>query len=268
METDMIKLGIIGCGNMGGAILRRALAGGLIRANEIAAADKNTALRDSLAKELGVHAAENAEAAKAPCVLLAVKPQFLPEVGRDIAPVIAKDALVLSIAAGYDLAMLHGLLGSAHIVRIMPNTPALVGEGVMAACRDENVTEEEWAFALRLLSCLGLAKEVPERLMDAVTGMSGSSPAFVFLFMEALADAGVRGGLPRETALNMAAQVMLGCGKLALETGKHPAQLKDMVTSPAGTTIEGVAVLEKRGFRGAVMEAVQAAIDKSKSFHK
>ena len=165
--------------------------------------------------------------------------------------------------------MLHSLLGGGrHIVRIMPNTPAMVGEGVLAACRSESVTEEEWAFAMNLLSCMGLAQEVPENLMDAVTGVSGSSPAFVFLFLEALADAGVRGGLPRAMAQRFAAQVLIGSGKLALETGLHPGQLKDMVTSPAGTTIEGVAALEKDGFRAAVMDAVDAAIRKSRAMRE
>lgn len=265
----MIKLGIVGCGNMGGAMLRNMLKNEIFKAEEILVADQNAAVRRRLQDELGVQiAADNGEAAKAPVVLLAVKPQFLPQVAAEIAPVLRRDSLILSIVAGYDMEMLKKALGeNVRAVRIMPNTPALVGEGVMAACRGDGVTDAEWDFVTRMLSCMGMAAEVPERLMDAVTGETGSSPAFVFLMMEALADAGVRGGLPRDTALKMAAQVMVGCGKLALETGLHPAQLKDMVTSPAGITIEGVAALESRGFRGAVMEAVEAAIEKSRSFH-
>ena len=138
---------------------------------------------------------------------------------------------------------------------------------VLAAARGQQVTDGEWAYALELLSCMGMAEPVPERLMDAVTGLSGSSPAFVFMFLEALSDAGVRAGLPRALASRLAAQTLVGSGKLAQETGLYPGQLKDMVTSPAGTTIEGVAALEKGGFRAAVMDAVDAAVRKSRSFH-
>lgn len=265
----MKTLGIIGCGNMGGAMLRRICSSGLVAADEIVIADKNAALRSRLAAELGVQAAAgNEEAARCETLLLAVKPQFLPDVCVDIAPVIEKDTLLLSIVAGCSMDQLRAHLSlpdDAHLIRIMPNTPALVGEGMLAVCRSGAVTEDEWAFAGKLLSSMGLVLEVPEKMMDAVTGLSGSSPAFAFMFMEALADAGVRGGLPRDAAQKMAAQVLLGCGKMALETGRHPGELKDMVTSPAGTTIEGVAALEKRGFRGAVMEAVEAAIEKARS---
>lgn len=266
----MIKLGIIGCGNMGGAMLRQMLKAGIFAPEEVIISDKNPSLRAQLKSELGVNVTyQNAEAAAAPVLLLAVKPQFIQAVGQEIAGTVNLDALVISIVAGYDLNMLHALLNSetAHIIRVMPNTPAMVGEGVLATCRGQYVTDEEWGFGMKLLSCMGMAEEMPERLMDAVTGLSGSSPAFVFLFLEALSDAGVRGGLPRATAQRFAAQTLLGSARLALETGKHPGELKDMVTSPAGTTIEGVAALEKNAFRSAVMEAVDAAIQKSKSFH-
>ena len=267
----MYKLGIIGCGNMGGAMLRQALKAGVFAPEEVLAADLKPSLRDQLKAELNVSVTfENRKAAACPVVLLAVKPQFIQAVCDEIAPALSPDALILSIVAGCDLRTLHRLVGNenAHIIRVMPNTPAMVGEGVLAAARGRQVTDEEWAFAMKFLSCMGLAEEVPERLMDAVTGLSGSSPAFVFLFLEALADAGVRGGLPRDMAQRFAAQVLLGSAKLAQETGRHPGQLKDMVTSPAGTTIEGVAALEKNGFRYAVMEAVEAAIEKSRSFRK
>ena len=267
----MFKLGIIGCGNMGGAMLRQMLKAGLFTPEEVIVSDKNPSLRAQLKSELGVNVTyRNEEAAAATTLLLAVKPQFVREVGAEIAGAVNPSALIISIVAGYDLAMLHALLQSdaAHIIRVMPNTPAMVGEGVLAACRGEYVADEEWKLGMKLLSCMGMAEEVTENLMDAVTGLSGSSPAFVFLFLEALADAGVRGGLPRATAQRFAAQTLLGSAKLALETGKHPGELKDMVTSPAGTTIEGVAALERNAFRSAVMEAVEAAIQKSKSFHQ
>ena len=267
----MIRCGIIGCGNMGGAMLRQMLKAGIFAPGEICAADRSEEIRKKLHEETGVTVTDdNAQAAAAPLLILALKPQYMESAVAPVAKYIKKDALIVSIAAGYDLDKLRRLIGSedAHIVRVMPNTPALVGEGVMAACRSEQVTEDEWARVGKILEAMGLMIEVTEGQMDAVTGMSGSSPAFVFLFMEALADAGVRGGLARKDALKMAAQVILGCGKLALETGLHPGQLKDMVTSPAGTTIEGVAVLEKRGFRGAVMEAVEAAVEKSEALRK
>lgn len=267
----MTKLGVIGCGNMGGAMMRMIVKAGILRPEEILAADISPAQRDKLHADTRiVTTADNCEAAKSPCLLLAVKPQFLPQVTDQIKSVHKPDTLILSIVAGYSLEMLSNALGSKklHIIRIMPNTPAMVGEGVLAMCRGEQVTDTEWQFAWKLLSCMGLTEEVKENLMDAVTGVSGSSPAFAFLFLEALSDAGVRAGLPRAMAQRFAAQVLLGSGKLALETGMHPGALKDMVTSPAGTTIEGVAALEKNGFRYAVMEAVDAAVQKSKSLAK
>lgn len=264
-------MGIIGCGNMGGAMLRQMLKAGFFQPDEIMVADKNPQLLSQTAQELGIVATkDNRQAAQVPCLLLAVKPQFIRQITEEISDCIPAGTLILSIVMGYDLQMLAECVKhpQAPIVRIMPNTPVLVGEGVLAACRGKYVTDEQWAFAMKLLSCMGLAEEVPENLMDAVTGVSGSSPAFAFLFLEALADAGVRGGLPRPLAQRFAAQALLGSARLALQTGLHPGPLKDMVTSPAGTTIEGVAALEKDGFRYAVMDAVDAAIQKSRSVKK
>ena len=266
-----MRFGIIGCGNMGGAMLRRILKANIIQPEDVLVADKNEKIRDLVHRECAVAVTEeNREAAACDILLLAVKPQFIGSVAEEIRDLVNPRALILSIVAGYDIQMLHDLLQNdqAHIIRVMPNTPAMVGEGVLAACRGKHVTDEEWNWAMHMLSCMGIAEEVNERQMDAVTGLSGSSPAFAFLFLEALADAGVRAGLPRATAQRFAAQVLTGSGKLALESGLHPGQLKDMVTSPAGTTIEGVAVLEKCGFRSAVMEAVNAAVQKSASFHE
>ena len=267
----MIRIGIIGCGNMGGAMLRQLLKKGLFRPEEVLVSDKNEALLKKTGEELGVGTTgDNTQAAQAPCVLLAVKPQFFRAVAEEIAPCLQKDALVLSIVTGYSLSSLASCLRRPEgpIVRIMPNTPALVGEGVLAMCRNACVTKDQWDFSFRLMQSMGLAREVPESLMDAVTGLSGSSPAFAFLFLEALSDAGVRGGLPRDMAREFAAQTLLGSAKLALETGLHPGQLKDMVTSPAGTTIEGVAALERDGFRFAVMDAVDAATQRARALGK
>ena len=152
----------------------------------------------------------------------------------------------------------------AKIVRVMPNTPALVGEGMSAVCANENVTEEEMQTVLDIFNCLGKAQSVSENIMDAVTAVSGSSPAYVFMFIEAMADAAVRGGMSRDMAYTFAAQAVLGSAKMVLETKKHPAELKDMVCSPGGTTIDAVAVLEEEGMRNAVMKAMQACINKSK----
>lgn len=263
------KFALIGCGNMGGAMLRRVLAEKIFLPSEVIVSDKNQALLQSIHSELGVHVTDdNQRAAVAPCVLLAVKPQFIDQVLSEIAPVLSDDTLVLSIVMGYGLKKMAALLHreNAHIVRVMPNTPALVGEGVLAACKSETVTEDEWNLSMRMLSCMGLTEEVPERLMEAVAGVSGCGPAYCFLLIEALADAGVRAGLPRAMAQRFAAQTLLGSAKMTLETGMHPGELKDMVTSPAGATIEGVAALEKAGFRSAAMDAVKAAVDRAMEF--
>lgn len=265
----MYRLGFIGCGNMGGAMLNKMLETGLFQPEEVIIADKSEEIRCQWQKKWGVAVTDdNRLAAQADILYLAVKPQFLRSVAAEIKDSIRKDSLILSIVMSFDLELLSRILEqpNAHIVRIMPNTPALVGEGVLPACKNAYVTDEEWALCMKMLSCMGLAREVGEHLMDAVTGVSGCGPAFAFLFIEALADAGVRGGLTRKMALEFAAQTLLGSAKMLLETGKHPGELKDMVTSPAGATIEGVAALERNGFRYAAIEAVDAAIKRAKSF--
>jgi len=254
---------------MGGAMLRRMLAAGIVQPSDVLVSDLSDVVRHRLALELGVAVTDdNSEAAQADVIFLAVKPQFLRDVAARIAPVINRAALVISIVMSYDLQLLAEILENpqAHIVRVMPNTPALVGEGVLAACRNAYVTDGEWDTAINMLSSMGLVEEIGENLMEAVTGVSGCGPAFVFQFIEAMADAGVRAGLQRKTAMDLAAQTLLGSAKMYLETGKHPGELKDMVTSPAGATIEGVAALEKNGFRNAVIEAVHASVQRAKEF--
>lgn len=210
--------------------------------------------------------ASNAEAcAWADEVVLAVKPQVLPAVLAEISGALKPSTLVISIAAGVTLNRLEqGLAGHKKLVRAMPNTPALVGEGATAVARGRGVSDSEFEAALRLFAVTGSVVAVEERLMDAVTGLSGSGPAFAFVAIEALSDAGVRVGLPRDVATKLAAQTLLGAAKLLLETGEHPGKLKDMVTSPGGTSIAGVAALEREGLRNALIAAVEAATARSK----
>ncbi|MBF4675588.1 pyrroline-5-carboxylate reductase, partial [Clostridioides difficile] len=177
--------------------------------------------------------------------------------------------IIVSIAAGKTIESLESFIGSdKKIVRVMPNTPALVGEGMSALCKNSNVTDEELNMIKALFESFGEAEIVSEYLMDTVTGISGSSPAYVFMFIEAMADAAVLAGMPRQQAYKFASQAVMGSAKMVLETGKHPGELKDMVCSPAGTTIEAVKVLEEEGFRAAVIKSIVACIDKSKDMSK
>ena len=206
-------------------------------------------------------------AEQADVLFLAVKPIFLSEVIEEIKDVVRPETLIVSIAAGRTLAYLREAFGRPELklVRCMPNTPALVMEGCTGICAGADVTEEELERIVGLMEAFGKASVVPERLMDVVVGVSGSSPAYVFMFIEAMADEAVAAGMPRKQAYEFAAQSVLGSAKMVLETGKHPGELKDMVCSPGGTTIEAVKVLEEKGFRAAVMDAMEACIEKSKN---
>ena len=203
-------------------------------------------------------------AEQADILFLAVKPIFFPEVIAEIKDAVKTDTLIISIAAGRNLQYLKDAFGRPELklIRCMPNTPALVLEGCTGVCIGENVTEDETEQVLSLLRSFGIASVVPERLMDVVVGVSGSSPAYVFMFIEAMADEAVAAGMPRKQAYEFAAQSVLGSAKMVLETGKHPGELKDMVCSPGGTTIEAVRVLEEKGFRSS--DAMDACIEKSK----
>ena len=205
-------------------------------------------------------------AEQAGILFLAVKPIFFPEVIAEIKDAVKTDTLIISIAAGRNLQYLKDAFGRPELklIRCMPNTPALVLEGCTGVCIGENVTEDETEQVLSLLRSFGIASVVPERLMDVVVGVSGSSPAYVFMFIEAMADEAVAAGMPRKQAYEFAAQSVLGSAKMVLETGKHPGELKDMVCSPGGTTIQAVRVLEEKGMRAAVMDAMDACIEKSK----
>ncbi len=259
-------IGFVGFGNMASAIVAGIKKGKVADGIEFLASDASKEAAKKAAS-LGVRVAEsNTELVKATDVIfLAVKPQVIDSVLDEISPVVTSDKLLVSIIAGRSLEYFAGRLGEGiPVIRTMPNTPALVGEGMTALCANEHVNAADTDFIVQLFSSFGKAEIVPEHLFDAVVGASGSSPAYIFMMIEAIADAAVEGGLPRKQAYTFAAQAVLGSARMVLETGKHPAELKDMVCSPAGTTIEAVRVLEEKGFRGAVISAVKACIEKSK----
>ena len=263
-----MKLGFIGTGNMASAIMGGIIKNQIIPANEIIGADVMEAGRERVKKQFGIQVtADNHEVVKnSDVVILSVKPQFYAEVIAEVKDDVREDQIIITIAPGKTLAWLKEQFGKdVKIVRTMPNTPALVGEGMTAACPNEFMTEDEITYVRTLLSSFGRVEIIPERLMDVVVSVSGSSPAYVFMFIEAMADAAVSGGMPRAQAYQFAAQAVLGSAKMVLETGKHPGELKDMVCSPAGTTIEAVRVLEEKGFRSSVIEAMKTCEEISKS---
>lgn len=258
-------LACIGVGAMGEALVRGILRAGLLHRDQVWVTDADREKLARVAAEHGVHAAANPDAARmADIVIVAVKPPLVAPVLREIGPELKAGACVISIAAGVPLKVIEGHLppGMAAI-RAMPNTPCLIGHGAIALAPGRHASADQVTEAQRLFGALGLTVIVSESHMDAVTGLSGSGPAYVYLFIEALADGGVQAGLPRDVALRLAAQTVAGAARMVLETGRHPGELKDMVTSPAGTTIAGVSVLEDRGFRGAALRAVQAAAVRS-----
>ena len=265
-----MKVGFIGCGNMASALIGGITKSGLCRKDEILAADPLEHIRQTKEESLGIRVvSENAEVFDfADIIFLAVKPQFYREVLDGIRH-LAEGKLIISMAAGKTIAYLNEEFGGkARVIRIMPNTPALVGEGMTAVAPGENVTDEDLQAALKLLSCCSHAEVVPENLMDTVTAVSGSSPAFVFLLIEALSDAAVSGGMPRAQSYRFVSQAVLGSAKLVLESGRHPGELKDMVCSPAGTAIEAVRVLEQKGLRSTVIEAALACKAKAEEIGK
>ena len=263
-----MKLGFIGTGNMAGAIMGGIIQKQIFRPEEIIGSDVSEKGRERVREQYGiVVTAENREVAeKAEILILSVKPQFYPEVIAEIRECIKPEQLIITIAPGKTLEWLQEQFGRrVKLVRTMPNTPAMVGEGMTAVCCSEEVTEEELEKVMNILGAFGKAEIVPERLMDVVVSVSGSSPAYVFILIEAMADAAVADGMPRAQAYAFAAQAVYGSAKMVLETGKHPGELKDMVCSPAGTTIEAVRVLEEKGMRSAVIEAMKACTEKSRN---
>ena len=266
------RLGFIGGGQMAEAIIKGVLASGLTTADRISVSEPLSARRDYLREtfpELKLLADNRKLVQESEVVVLAVKPQVMPKVLEEIAPEVGEHHLLISIAAGITLGFLEKLLPEkARIIRVMPNTPALVLAGISAYTGGRNVSSSDLALAREFLSALGEAVELPEALFDAVTGLSGSGPAFVALFIEALIDGGVKVGLPRPVAEKLALETVLGTAKLMKETKKNPYALKAMVTSPGGTTICGVKALMDKGLHAAVMEAVEQATRRSEELSK
>ncbi len=259
-------IGFLGAGKMGEALARGLLEAAVVPRERLFLSDTDPARRTTVAEALGVQVVEDnrqvVEAADV--VVVALKPDVVRSVLPTLAEVFTPQKLVVSIAAGVTLAELERMVGrEKRLVRVMPNTPALVGAGASAYALGHNATEADASVVEELLGAVGLCVQVPERLLDAVTGLSGSGPAFVAVFIEALADGGVLCGLPRDQALQLAAQTVLGTARLILEGGKRPAEIKDMVASPGGTTIEGIRALEELGLRAAAIAAVEAAAAKS-----
>jgi pyrroline-5-carboxylate reductase len=259
-------LAIIGGGNMGEALLRGLLRAGVLAPAAIIATDSRAERTKHLAAAYGIEAtADNAAAARrADVLVLSVKPQIIDGVLDELAEAIAPASLVVSIAAGVSTAHIEAKLKSgARVCRVMPNTPALVNAAATAIAGGLHASQDDIALVRMLFEAVGQVVEVPEGLLDAVTGLSGSGPAYVFVIIEALADAGVSVGLPRDTALALAAQTVLGSAKLLIDSGEHPGVLKDRVTSPGGTTIAGLHALEQGGLRATLINAVRAATARS-----
>ena len=258
-------VGFVGCGNMASAIISGLINNAHIAPTAIIAADASQTALDK-ASHFGIRTTKDNTivAREAEIIFLSVKPQYYETVIAGIKDYISDTQIVVTIAPGKTLEWLEARLGSIKIVRTMPNTPAIVGEGITGVCKNANVSDKELSYVLTLLGSFGLVETIPEALMDVCVSVSGSSPAYVFMFIEAMADAAVADGMPRDKAYTFAAQAVLGSAKMILETGKHPGELKDMVCSPGGTTIEAVRVLEEKGFRSAVIEAMKACTNKAK----
>jgi pyrroline-5-carboxylate reductase len=265
--ASKLTIGFLGAGKMATALARGFVRAGLATPKQVIASDVSEAARTAFAKETGAKTtASNPEVAKfADVLILAVKPDQVVGALSEIRDHFSEKHLLLSIAAGVTLAKLEAGLGAgARVIRVMPNTPALVGSSATGFALGKSAASQDADIATKLFSSVGVAFQVKESLLDAVTGLSGSGPAYVYLFIESLSDGGVAAGLPREVATRLAAQTVLGAAKMVLETGQHPGVLKDMVTSPGGTTIEGLHELEKGKLRGTVMSAVRAASEKSR----
>jgi pyrroline-5-carboxylate reductase len=265
------SIGFLGAGNMAEALIRGLVRGGHVAAPRVLASAPRRDRLDELARAYGIAVTtSNPELARSVDVLvLSVKPQILPKVVREIADDVRRDALIVSVAAGVDTATIEGLLPPGmRVVRSMPNTPALVGAGATAISAGREATDDDMALARFVFDAVGMTVVLDEGQLDAVTGLSGSGPAYIFLILEALADAGVKVGLSRRNAQRLAAQTVMGSAKLLLETDEHPGKLKDMVTSPGGTAIAGLHTLEQGGLRTTLINAVETATHRARELGK
>lgn len=262
-----LTIGFLGAGKMATALAKGFIQAGLVRPEGLVASNSTAATSTAFTRAVGGRvAASNGELLQlAKVVFLAVKPHQVPEVLAGVRDSVTSEHLLISIAAGIPLARLEVMLPvGARVIRVMPNTPALVGASASGFSAGKGALPGDIELAQKLLTAVGLAYQVKESLLDAVTGLSGSGPAYAYMIIEALSDGGVAAGLPREIAIRLAAQTLLGSAKMVIETGLHPGTLKDMVTSPGGTTIEGVHELEKGGMRAALISAVRASAEKAK----
>ncbi len=265
------RIGFLGAGKMATALARGWLAAGLAQPDRVLASDPAAQAQQAFTAATGVRATgDNREVvAASDLIVLAVKPQSMNAVLAEVGPVVSSRHLVVSIAAGITLRQLAAGLGAERrLIRVMPNTPCLVGASAAAYSAGEAATADDVSLVDRLLNAVGRAFRLPESLLDAVTGLSGSGPAFVYVIIEALSDGGVRVGLPRDVATALAAQTVFGAAKMVLETDTHPGVLKDMVASPGGTTIAGLHALERGGLRAALMNAVEEATRRSAELGK
>lgn len=252
---------------MASAMIGGIVENQILHSEQIIASNRSEGKLKAIQQQYGIDVTTDniTVATEAEIIVLAVKPIFYEDVIKEIAKNVKKSQIIVTIAPGIDLERIGYLFGQdMKIVRTMPNTPAMVGEGMTAACYNEYMTQEEVTEVCRILDGFGKTELVPERLMDAVVAVSGSSPAYIYILIETMADAAVAEGMPRDQAYRFAAQSVLGSAKMVLETGKHPGELKDMVCSPGGTTIAAVQELERTGFRSSIMEAMKVCADKCK----
>jgi pyrroline-5-carboxylate reductase len=261
------RIGFIGAGNMSEALIRGIIESGLVKPEEIIAGEILPERRDYITQNIGVETTDdNILVAKSTdLIVLGVKPQYLPQVLGGLRPHLTEQHLVISIAAGIRIDFIESCLKpGVRVIRVMPNQPLMVGATAAGYALGSHASKEDSQTVQDIFDQNGIAFLLPEHLLDAVTGLSGSGPAYVYMIIEAMADGGVLAGLPRDVSIQLAAQTVLGAAKSVLDTGKHPGALKDMVASPAGTTIEGLQILENAGIRGALMEAVDSAARRSK----
>ena len=265
------KIGFIGCGNMGSAMVGGLIKSGFVTADDIIVSTKTEASSKRLADEFKIATTLDSKIVtkESETIILAVKPNMYKSVVEEIKKELTDDKLIITIAAGIEIANMEEWLGdSCKVIRTMPNTPALVGEAMSAVCPNKNVSEEDLQYCINIFESFGECEVLEEKYFDGFIAVAGSSPAYVFMFIEAMADGAVKLGIPRAKAYKMAAQSVLGSAKMVLDTGKHPGELKDMVCSPGGTTIDAVVELEKLGLRNSVIQAMDKCAEKSKNLSK